>query len=76
MFVGSVLGHIILVWYLLWYCENVFSSQTILISESEERFQTAETDSRLFAGTEKDFVLVSAVEQELRHCSFSKSQRP
>jgi len=44
--VGHALDHDI--------CRNVLSSQTSLISESEERFQTTETDSRLLAGTEKD----------------------
>jgi len=50
VFVESIVGHAL-------YCntcKNVLSSQTILISESEERFQTTETDSRLLAGTEKD----------------------
>jgi len=66
VFVESIVGHV------LYYdiCKNVLSSQTILISESEERFQTTETDSQLLAGTER---LISAVGQESRRCCFSQN---
>lgn len=45
----------------------------MIISESEERFQTAETDLRLLAGTEKELVLVSALGQEPRRCPFAQN---
>lgn len=54
-------------------CENVLSSQTIFILKSGERFQTMETDLRLVAGPEKNFVLVSVLGQDSRRCSFSQN---